>query len=434
MHEGAARRLHELTMAILDEAEVNERGYVDIRIGNMYRMLETLGEFVAKSMGEWVEHDNAAFYAYLSIRNVLRNAGYAGPKQILRDITTKEQRAKLAQKVCDHWAWVPRDYTFTFPLPGMQLLTESISICTGVTLENAEHSDADNESLIPVSDLFDATKGASTVPCLRVVGKGLIELGQATEVPAVSAIRLAKIVIQLGQVEGIMESVTRSASSARNANYSTSMDLTQTSSRITLPPAFANALCMISIKELSLGDALSTSKDLRFARIGQVIELDAKRRDATQATNKAEVHLIQHCARIATAAEWLFDAMYEPASAIAFVQVAIGFETLYGGEKDEPVKQTLSNRVAYSVGESPAEREELATEFVKFYTTRSKVVHTGASRLSWEQRQQLDFGKDVLKRCLQHELSLIPDVNSRLVGALTMTPEKPKQGIEDGTG
>lgn len=97
MHEGAARRLHELTMAILDEAEVNERGYVDIRIGNMYRMLETLGEFVAKSMGEWVEHDNAAFYAYLSIRNVLRNAGYAGPKQILRDITTKEQRAKLAQ-------------------------------------------------------------------------------------------------------------------------------------------------------------------------------------------------------------------------------------------------------------------------------------------------------------------------------------------------
>jgi hypothetical protein len=428
MHEGAARRMRELAIAILDQAEITANGFVDVRVSNTYQLVEKLGDFVERNMGEWIQPDNSFFYAYLSIRNVLRNAGYDGPNQILRDLTTQEQRADLAQEVCEYWASVPRDYTFTFPLSGMQSLTESISICAGVTLENTAQSEADDESMQssrPLSELLAGAKELTTVPCLRVVGKGLLELGQATEVPAVSAIRLAKIVIQLGEVEGIFETATRSASPPKYAQYSTSVGLGQATDKITLPPTFANALPKSSFKGLSLGDAFATYKDLRFARIGQVIELDAKRRDAKR--NKEEVHLIQHCARIATAAEWLFDAVNESASAIAFVQVAIGFEALYGGENNEPVKQTLSNRVAYSLGKSPVEREELAGEFIKFYTTRSKVVHTGASRLNFEQRKQFDFGKAVLNRCLQHELSLIPDNSARIAGApakmLTMKPE-----------
>lgn len=137
-------------------------------------------------------------------------------------------------------------------------------------------------------------------------------------------------------MEGIFETATRSASPPIYAKYSTPVGLGQATDKITLPPTFANALPVNSIKELPLGDALATSNDLRFARIGQVLEQDAKRRDAKQ--NKEEFHLIQHCARIATAAEWLFDAVNESASAIAFVQVTIGFEALYGGENNDPVK------------------------------------------------------------------------------------------------
>jgi len=165
-----------------------------------------------------------------------------------------------------------------------------------------------------------------------------------------------------------------------------------------------------------------------FSRIAQVIEFDARRRGASQPPNSdpdglKEYHLIQHCARIATSTEWLFDAVNESASAIAFVQVAIGFEALFGGDVNDPIKKTLSNRVAYSLGKSPLEREELADLFIKFYDTRSKVVHTGASRLNMEQRKQFEFGKDVLGRCQLHELSLIPLAQSPLPGPLALLLE-----------
>jgi hypothetical protein len=90
------------------------------------------------------------------------------------------------------------------------------------------------------------------------------------------------------------------------------------------------------------------------------------------------------------------------------VQVAIGFGALNGGDINDPIKKTRSNRVAYSLSRTSGEQEELADLLVKFYD-RSKIVHAGASRLNVEQRKQFEFGKDLLNRCLKHELSLIPD-------------------------
>jgi hypothetical protein len=313
---------------------------------------------------------------------------------------------------------------FVFPLRNVQFLADSITIFDGVSLEDVPRSQVDGDSLQPT--LADLTAGAallSSVPCLKVRGIGLMEMGEAIELPASSAIRLAKIVIQLAHVEGIFGINARSSPAPRSAVYLTPAGLGQMSNKFTLPPVFANALPNNTLRQLPLGSALTTTSAKRFERIGQVLALDAKRRDAKQPSSKdkdalAQYRLIQHCARIATASEWLFDAVNDSPSATAFVQLAIGFETLYGGESTDPVKQTLSNRVAYSLGKNPGERQDLAEKFVEFYTSRSKVVHTGVSSLNVEQRRQFEFGKELLNRCLRHELSLIPSVEPPPVSEL----------------
>jgi Apea-like HEPN len=128
----------------------------------------------------------------------------------------------------------------------------------------------------------------------------------------------------------------------------------------------------------------------------------------------AEYRLRQHYARIATAAEWMFDAETEAATAMTFVQVAIAFEALYGGSKDDSIGKTLSNRVVYSLGKSPANREDHISAFLEFYSTRSIVVHSEATRLSKLQRTQFANGKQMLRQCLRHEMALLSPV-----GALT---------------
>jgi Apea-like HEPN len=113
-------------------------------------------------------------------------------------------------------------------------------------------------------------------------------------------------------------------------------------------------------------------------------------------------------ARIATAAEWLFDAeRNESESATTFVQTAIGYEALYGGSKGEPVVQTLANRFAYSLGRTPQSREFLRDWFEEFYEVRSQVVHNGASRLTGKQRKLLSIMLGLLRETLQHELGLV---------------------------
>jgi hypothetical protein len=177
-----------------------------------------------------------------------------------------------------------------------------------------------------------------------------------------------------------------------------------------LPAALAGALARLTVKpseaqpQASLGDRLSVA-GLILAREGQ--SDPTVRKHAKSPVEAAPTELDRHCARIATAAEWLFDATHEQASATTFVQTAIGFEALYGGAKGEPVIETLANRVAYSLGTSPQSREQTARAFTKFYDTRSAVVHSGASRLTMEQQRQLSGSQSTLKKALRHEMRLV---------------------------
>jgi len=59
------------------------------------------------------------------------------------------------------------------------------------------------------------------------------------------------------------------------------------------------------------------------------------------------------------------------------------------------------------------EMEDPQSEFMEFCETRSSVVHTGATRLSRVQRSQFATRKEIPKRCLLHELELVPPSSTR---------------------
>jgi hypothetical protein len=440
MHPEAARRLQEMARGVIDQIEIGE--LQTLKVGESIAVFEQMGDLLAKQKGEWFQDDYAWLYAYVSIRIALRDGGYLTRIGQLRDMATEAERNALSEKVKEYWLAVPHDYVFTFPLPGISI-ADPITICSGVTLVNVPHSEVDEASMrltSGLSGLLGAARQLTGCPSVKVPAKGLIELRESTEVPAAVAIRIAKIVIQLARVEEIFQGTSDTVEAPpKFATYSVSGGSTPLLQNVTLPPSFAIALRKSALKQkpAGLGASDIQLRSELFSRIGVVVELDGKRRSAKQPPNNdrgalAQYHLIQHCARIATATEWLFDAENEVAPAMAFVQVAIGFEALYGGEINDPIKKTLSNRVAYSLGKSPGEREELANLFVDFYDTRSKVVHTGASRLNLNQRKQFEFGKNVLGRCLHHELSMIPDQNlqlqAALIKALRNRPEAKQEG------
>jgi hypothetical protein len=71
------------------------------------------------------------------------------------------------------------------------------------------------------------------------------------------------------------------------------------------------------------------------------------------------------------------------------------------------VKESLSDRLSYLIGESREEREAIRKDFGNYYVTRSKIVHGKQPNLGHDQSQLKDFGRYALERALKRELDLL---------------------------
>jgi hypothetical protein len=421
MHSDAHSRLRQLVEKALDAIVVTADQRVDFK--SSYELVDPLQEFLAKNLAKWVHDDYAFIYSYISIREILGQHGLLSTPGPLSSSTSPEQRARATDAICSYWINVPQAYVFKFPLPSFVPLEADVSIAPGVILTNAHRSEVDHEQMGLTTTLGDLMSGPATpCACLQVEANGLMRLGDSTEIPAASAIRTTKIVMALAKVLGVFVSLTPTINSPKFVTYTVHQGLGFESGRASLPAAFGNSLkgCAITRpgNPPTLADlALLQSLGERLSAVGVVIQADAtfadmKKPPKTNVPATADYRLRQHCARIATAAEWMFDAETEAPTAMAFVQVSIAFEALYGGSKDDAIGKTLSNRVAYSLGRSAAGREELISQFLEFYDTRSIVVHSGATRLTKLQRTQFANGKEMLGQCLRHEMGLLSPVGS----------------------
>ena len=116
--------------------------------------------------------------------------------------------------------------------------------------------------------------------------------------------------------------------------------------------------------------------------------------------------------RILLAGEWLLDSYVGKNELLSFVQTAVAMEILLGEEakSDEiGIGELLRNRCAYLIGTSRSQREEILNDFRKIYDLRSKIVHRGKSKLSYDERTLFSKLRWMCSRVIREELRLISE-------------------------
>jgi hypothetical protein len=412
VHQQALSRMKELVLQVIPLLNVDNS---QLQFAQAHKDLEPLAAFIGKQFGQWLREDRAHLYVFDAIEHAVKASG-AMPASGRLTALTPQQKEQIADQVCEMWARIPITYQFVFPFPVMGELAEVIEITSGVAIRNSAQEMVDSEGM-QLPRPIGAIAGLAPDPpmaSLVVESKGLMQYRVFAEQPSSMAIRTAKVVIQLGLVEGILQkSDFLSQTPPKKAKYTPRTGVPLNLGAIDLAATFATVLA-----EISLASKAEASYASRFATIGAVLrreaEFDPNIKSKPKTSEEKYARQIQrHCARIATAAEWLFDAEHSPESVTTVVQTAIAYEALYGAAKGEPIVATLANRLAYALGKSPQFRDSLLEWFTDFYDIRSDVVHNGASRLIGKQRNTLAIMWNILHQALAHEIGLLKHAGHR---------------------
>lgn len=114
--------------------------------------------------------------------------------------------------------------------------------------------------------------------------------------------------------------------------------------------------------------------------------------------------------RILSAAEWFLDSYVGKNELLSFVQAMVAVEILLG---DKPrsdlmgLEELLANRCAYLIAKTHSERISVLEDFKKIYEVRSKIVHRGKSRLTYNERELFSKLQWICRRVIREELNLI---------------------------
>ncbi len=112
------------------------------------------------------------------------------------------------------------------------------------------------------------------------------------------------------------------------------------------------------------------------------------------------------------AAQWLLDSYVGTNELLSFVQTTVAMEIMLGEESKSDVigiGELLRNRCAYLIGKTHSQREEILKDFEKIYDLRSKIVHRGKSRLTYEERDLFYKLQWMCIRVINEEIELIAE-------------------------
>lgn len=109
-------------------------------------------------------------------------------------------------------------------------------------------------------------------------------------------------------------------------------------------------------------------------------------------------------------AQWFLDSHTGEDELLQFVQAAVVVEILLGDKASSDLVglgELLSNRCAYLISTSHAQRAELLKDFRNIYDVRSKIVHRGKSRLTRDERDLFWKLRWICQRIIQEEVKLM---------------------------
>jgi hypothetical protein len=118
--------------------------------------------------------------------------------------------------------------------------------------------------------------------------------------------------------------------------------------------------------------------------------------------------------RVHEALRWLDQSIVEKDPSAAAVKTCIGLESLFGFDKNEPLRQSIGDRGAFLLARAAGDRPEIAKLLRTFYDHRSSIVHGGGQKQKWteENQQQLDRILLICSLCLASLADSHPSVES----------------------
>lgn len=156
-----------------------------------------------------------------------------------------------------------------------------------------------------------------------------------------------------------------------------------------------------------------TIRDLKIHDLDGALDTDAKRAEWIKrhlAAIGTTFRAADRARNILLGAQWLLDSHCGSDELLQFVQAAVVVEILLGDKASSDLTglgELLSNRCAYLIATSHAQRNELLQDFRSIYEVRSKIVHRGKSRLALGERTLFNKLRWMCRRIIQEEVELL---------------------------
>src|SRR4051812_20566783 len=111
MHPSAVKRMKELLLEILKHLQIKESR---LDLIATFKVFESVGAFVRKHYGPWLQDEVAELYVFFSIERAILNAGVKLATGKLADVMSQQQLEEAAQLVLEFWLSIPYEYRFVF--------------------------------------------------------------------------------------------------------------------------------------------------------------------------------------------------------------------------------------------------------------------------------------------------------------------------------
>lgn len=419
LHADCLTRLREVVSAAIPRFEVQQGAFVTtdamLHLREADAALPGSGPIHDRLL-DYVGETPASTFIYQRLnREVLAEAGYrdtnAPAMQPLQGIPRFADAAAIAGRIIDEFESLPWDYTLSFPMPkafSAVFATEPKTIALSDRFSIVA-PDAAFEGAFPVPD--PDYSGGLLFPFTGYSPSGAWEAGSAyLQLRATGFIGPHGATSPLDAAETVVREFAGLGTALRLFAPERSRE------RNFRQPHFVVHRMDGTGWAFDCEPAWATDQSRTFAEL----ELDDVFGHVTNEMRPDWVldvlgrikHVLadEHSRRLRRGAQWLFDSFCEPDLPVAFVRAAVVMEVFLGEKAASDavgLSELLASRLAYLVGRSQTEREQLARDFKAIYDVRSRIVHLGQSTLTTPEIGQLIELRNMCRRVIHREVELL---------------------------
>lgn len=363
---------------------------------SFYEHVKSLEKEVLKHKKEWIGKNDVITIFYECVLESILEYDDELLTGNLWDLLGEEKGNKLKEKIKDIIKSIPKTYSIYIPLPSATVALENdIKIGGNISIKIF-----DDAKQVPGTGHFPLFPSYLNEPKQKVFIQQTMH-GYCEEsfdnLLIIRAYNNFKILVGFGIITEIFELTTPIHYKLKNSL----MDLfshhqiiksqfiieDQTGKNIKkmeLPIDICKLLSSIGINKTVTEDKILTN--LKFA--GVLTECE-----------------VAESKRIKSSIQWFFDSHSSENRTLAFLQVCIGLEALLGDDGyNGALTEKLADRCSYLIGTNIKGRKIIKEKFLKLYDIRSALVHGNATELSKEQKDYLEWGRDVLKAAILSEI------------------------------